>query len=88
VIAGEAEKTLPASTFRTFSPDHSLEVPFLGTCMMLDGYIKRYNPACIAIECSKYVIVIGVSMGSDLFSGERLQFGERSLTFHFFLPPF
>jgi len=73
VFAREAEKTLPASTFRAFSPDHTFELPFAGTGVMLDGHLKWHYPAGIATEWPEEVIIIGVAMRGNSFSSKRLQ---------------
>jgi hypothetical protein len=73
MLASEAEHPLPALTFRTLSPNHTLEVPFLGTRMMLNGQLKRYHSASIAFEWREKVVIIRVAVSRDSFFGKRLQ---------------
>jgi hypothetical protein len=73
MLTREAEHPLPAPTFRALSPNHPLEVPFLGTSMMLNGQLKRYRSASIALEWREKVIIIRVAVSGDSFFGKRLQ---------------
>jgi hypothetical protein len=71
--AREAKHPLPAPTFRALSPNHPLEVPFLGTRMMLNDQLKRYHSASITFEWRKKVVVIRVAVSDDSFFGKGLQ---------------
>jgi hypothetical protein len=73
MFSRKAEKTLPTAALRTFAHNHALEVPLLGTRMMLNGQLKRYHPAGIALKWRKKVVIIRVAVSGDTFSGKRLQ---------------
>jgi hypothetical protein len=73
MLARETEYPLPGLTFRALSPNHPLEVPFLGTSMMLNDQLKRYRSTSIALEWLEKVIIIRVAVSGDSFLGKRLQ---------------
>jgi len=73
VLSREAEDPFSASTLQTQTMDLPLEVPFFGTCVMLDGQLKRYDPATIAFEHGEEMVVIWVALSDDAPFRKSLQ---------------
>jgi len=73
VLSRKAKDPFSASTLQTQTKDLSLKVPFLGTCVMLDGQLKRDDPATIAFERGEEMVVIWVALSGDAPFRKSLQ---------------